>query len=211
MLHLFSEVLLPECQRGSPPYGRLDGLRHEFHEHVEPAAAHARQMDHQRPRSPLQRLVAARRPPSAHLPAPSGANQVRANRWWHMLADGLHRPTLCRRDENQLSNAGPEQPRIGGERPWPPPALLQKRWMLSRLNAAAVDPKSRAHAALRCPSLSMLEPSCWQAQCSLRDQMRRWPSAESAENALFAFLHARELFTRPSQSPLASISEKPRL
>jgi hypothetical protein len=119
-----------------------------------------------------------------------------------MLAEGVHRPIPCRTDGKWLPNAGPEQPRGGGERPGLPPALLRKRCLSSCLNAAAVDPRSQAHAALRCPSLSLLGPSCCEAHGSLGDQVWRWLSAEGAENGHFAFLHAMQLFTASSQSPL---------
>jgi hypothetical protein len=104
-----------------------------------------------------------------------------------MLAEGVHRPIPCRTDGKWLPNAGPEQPRGGGERPGLPPALLRKRCLSSCLNAAAVDPRSQAHAALRCPSLSLLGPSCCEAHGSLGDQVWRWLSAEGAENGHFAF------------------------
>jgi hypothetical protein len=135
---------------------------------------------------------------------------VRANRWSHMLAEGVHRPIPCRTDGKWLPNAGPEQPRGGGERPGLPPALLRKRCLSSCLNAAAVDPRSQAHAALRCPSLSLLGPSCCEAHGSLGDQVWRWLSAEGAENGHFAFLHAMQLFTASSQSPLIMEAEAAR-
>ena len=50
--------------------------------------------------------------------------------------------------------------------------------------------------------MSMLGPSCWQAHGSMRVRMRWWLGAESATNALFAFLHASTALHGRSQSPL---------
>ena len=96
--------------------------------------------------------------------------------------------------ENGFPMPDPNSP--GGERPGLPPALLRKRCLSSCLNAAAVDPRSQAHAALRCPSLSLLGPSCCEAHGSLGDQVWRWLSAEGAENRHFAFCDAMKLFTK---------------
>ena len=119
-----------------------------------------------------------------------------------MLAEDVHRPIPCRRHGKQLPDAGPEQPRGGGERPGPPPALLRKRCLISCLNAAAVDPTSQTQVPVRRPSLRMHGMSCCETHGSLRDQVWPWLSVESAEKALFAFLHAMKLFTASSQSPL---------
>ena len=150
-------------------------------------------------------LVPATRAPSAHLPAQNQPDRVGVDRRVHLLAEGFRRPAPHQCADSQLADAGPEQPTVGGGRPGPPPALLRKRLMLSWLNAAVPDPRSQAHAALRCPSLSMLGPSCWQAHGSMRVRMRWWLGAESATNALFAFLHASTALHGPSQSPLSVV------
>ena len=142
-------------------------------------------------------LVPATRAPSAHLPAQNQPDRVGVDRRVHLLAEGFRRPAPHQCADSQLADAGPEQPTVGGGRPGPPPALLRKRLMLSWLNAAVPDPRSQAHAALRCPSLSMLGPSCWQAHGSMRVRMRWWLGAESATIRAFCIFARVNSSSRP--------------